>query len=199
MTNATMAWIDLETTGLSASLDVPLELGIVLTDDHLNVIDSCEWLIMEDNDDYKWGLERGHKDPFVEPMHQKSGLWEDLINRNFAKMTRANVDDEACQFLQDNGVKYGTLPMCGSSVGSLDRPFTLVHFPAFNEALSYRNIDISSFKEACRRVNPELFENLKSVAHKKASASHRVMEDIEDSILEYKSYLDNFLITGDNY
>lgn len=197
MSEIKLAWVDLETTGLEANLDVPLELGIALTDEWGQHIASAEWLIWEESEAYRVGVARGMNNDFVREMHENSGLWDDLANPRLGTMTREEVDRDVCSFLQENGVKFRTLPMTGNSIGSLDRPFALVHFPLLNEALSYRNVDISTFKEVCRHVNPELFENLRDVADMKGDASHRVMDDIKASIREYAAYLDNFLIVGD--
>ena len=132
-------------------------------------------------------------------MNEASGLW-DSLNRMRPQSQRGipikSADVFACDWLRSNGVPEGKLPLCGNSIGSLDRPFVLVHFPKLNAYASYRNIDVSSFKETCRRVNPELFEKLRSVADQKSEATHRVMEDIEASITEYQAYLDNFFFTS---
>lgn len=186
------AVVDLETTGLSASLDVPLEVGISLIDKEGFSFASASWLVWESDAEFLAGVTRGRENKFVEPMHTKSGLWADLENPQQAKMTRSNVDEELCEFLTDNGARFGTVPMMGNSIGSLDRPFCLEHFPMFNEALSYRNIDMSSIKEILKAVNPVLFENLKPIISNKESATHRVLDDIDACITEYRAYLDNF-------
>lgn len=192
-----MAWVDMETTGLEASKDVPLELGIILTDEWGNKINLASWLVWEENDiSFQAGVKRGHENEFVEPMHTASGLWSDLENSPDV-FSRDEVDDMVVDFLLDNHVELGTLPMCGNSIGSLDRPFTLVHFPRFNKALNYRNVDMSSLKEICKMVNPGLFENLKPIIGTKADATHRVLDDCDASIREYQTYLEEFLIVGD--
>lgn len=185
-----MAWVDLETTGLDANEDVPLELGIILSDRFGHEVACAKWLIWEDNAEFLRGVRRGHENEFVQPMHEASGLWEDLLQR--ASCTRDQVDEFVCDFLQNWGVKYGTLPMAGNSIGSLDRPFTLVHFPKFNTALHYRNIDISSTKETVKLLNPDLFENLKPIIGTKADATHRVLDDCRASIREYQAYIREF-------
>lgn len=132
-------------------------------------------------------------------MHHKSGLWNDLYNPNQAKLTRANADNELCDFLRDHIGEdaFGTVPMMGNSIGSLDRPFCLEHFPMFNGALSYRNVDMSSIKEILKAVNPTLWANLKPIIGDKSNATHRVLDDIDACILEYRAYLENFFFVED--
>ncbi len=189
------AVIDLETTGLDARENIPLELGIQLIDRWGEKIGKAEsWLIWEANHDWSLEMGKGAADQFVGPMHQESGLWNDLgIGAGKTTRTRAGLDLELCLWLKEHGILNGTVPMMGNSIGSLDRPFVLEHFPRFNKALSYRNIDMSSIKEICKAVNPELAEKLKPIIGTKEDADHRVLGDIEACITEYRAYLDNFL------
>ena len=193
MTEWQYCWIDLETTGLDARTEVPLEIGLKLTDEWGEGGPSKSWLIHEQNDHYKTRIVAAKKHDVVGPMHEKSGLWTDLT---YMQSMRETIDEFAYRWLVGEGVQPGTLPLCGNSVGSLDRPFLLVHFPVLNEFLHYRNIDISSFKEVCRRVNPELFSNLRDIADNKESATHRPLEDIDASITEYQAYVENFFFTS---
>lgn len=188
-----LLWIDLETTGLLPSRDVPLELGLVLTDRWGGIKAERSWLIMEDTA-FTDSLVRAYNDVVVNKMHTESGLWDALESDEFS-VSRYRAQTLACDWLTENEVRFGTLPMTGSSIGSLDRPFVQYHFPELNRAFNYRNVDISSVKEICKRVNPELFEKLKETIDTKAGAKHRVLDDIHASIREYKAYLDNFLWT----
>jgi oligoribonuclease (3'-5' exoribonuclease) len=200
--NVFAAVVDLETTGLRASMDVPLEVGIKLIDKEGYVFAAGAWLIWEDNFTFESGIARGRKNEFVNAMHEKSGLWSDLeaartgMSRSF---TRDEVDNALCDFLREaiGEDAFGTIPMMGNSIGSLDRPFSLVHFPMFNSALSYRNIDVSTINEICKAVNPGLLENLRPIIGDKSNSKHRVLDDIDACIVEYRAYLDNFFFTED--
>lgn len=188
--------VDLETTGLSATKDVPLELGVSVIDKEGYSFGSASWLIWEPEDrDFMASVARGHANEFVERMHTKSGLWDDL--NKHGSLSRSDVDNAVCDFLTDCDVRFGTIPMMGNSIGSLDRPFGIEHLPMFNGALSYRNIDVSTIKEICKAVNPILFENLRPIIGDKSNATHRVLDDIDACILEYRAYLDNFFFVED--
>lgn len=190
-----MIWIDLETTGLDARECIPLELGLVVTDKEGGMIDEFKTLVWEDDRDWAIKMGLGAADKIVGPMHQESCLWDDLLDartdiENYC--TREQAEVRAIDWLMSLGVKSFTLPMCGSSIGSLDRPFAQVHMPKLHEFFHYRNIDVSTLKELCKMHNPELYEKLESswVAPIKA---HRVLKDCEDSISEYNFYRENFL------
>lgn len=188
------AVVDLETTGLDAFACIPLELGIKLIDKEGFVLSEAAWLIHEEDTHWERELARGVEDKFVGPMHEKSGLWADLrAARGKTTRTRAELDDELCEWLAEAGVPYAKVPMMGNSIGSLDRPFSVLHLPEFNRTLSYRNIDISTLKEICMARNPILFENLKPILGSKEDAKHRVLDDIDACITEYRAYCDNFL------
>lgn len=70
--------------------------------------------------------------------------------------------------------------MAGNSI-YMDRIFIAKQFPNFHSHFHYRNVDVSSLKELVRRWYPE------SDAPKK-KFSHRVLDDITDSIAELKYY-----------
>jgi len=192
---AEMLWIDLETTGLEADKDVPLEVGMAITDRWGSVVDEAKCLVWESSTDFQRGVIRGKDNSIVDEMHTKSGLWEDL--QTFNTFDRTNAEDFFCGWLDRHNIKAGTLPMCGNSIGSLDRPFVQHHFPKLNRHFHYRNIDISSFKEVCKMVNPTLFKNLEPIIGTKADATHRVLDDVAASIKEYRAYLDNFLFVAE--
>lgn len=192
--NTNLLWIDLETTGLVASTEVPLELGLILTDKWGEELAAESWLIYEDDNMHFLDC-IDNAVPFVKEMHTKSGLWTDLQSQHY--WTRDNLDRAACRWLQDLGVESGVLPMTGSSIGSLDRPFVQHHLPNLNKYFNYRNVDISSIKEICDRVNPALMAQLKPFTGGKEDSEHRVLADARASIYEYILYIENFLITED--
>lgn len=191
MTKPEMLWIDLETTGLRADEEVPLELGLMLTDKWGAEIASWKTLIWEASYvDYK-----ANADDFVLNMHTENGLWDDLAN--FSVRTRRSAAEEAVKWLVANGVEKFTLPMCGSSIGSLDRPFAIKHLPELHEFFHYRNIDISSVRELCRLHNPMLLKRIEADIKDSYLEKHRVLEDIQDSIVLYRALYENFFFLED--
>lgn len=197
------AVVDIETTGLDANLDVPLELGIILTDLHGCEVAAASWTIWESNPIFQNGIMRGRHHNYVNNMHHENGLWHDAVHNG---LSRIAVDQHAVNFLKDWGAKpqsrgegddFDGLGMMGNSTGSLDRPFSLIHFPQLNQYLGYRNIDMSTVKELVKRHNPALWEQLKPIVGVKADATHRVLDDARACIKEFQTYCDEFLIVGD--
>ena len=76
----------------------------------------------------------------------------------------------------------GLAPLCGNSIG-VDRRFLDRYLPAVDRYLHYRSIDVSSFKELCRRWYPEVYKGRPDKAE-----SHRALDDIRESIEEMRYY-----------
>lgn len=191
MTKPEMLWIDLETTGLRADEEVPLELGLTVTDKWGAHVGEWKTLIWEpDFNEYAKNAVS-----FVQEMHTNNGLWDDL--QNFNVRTRRSAEKDAIEWLTSMGIEKFTLPMCGSSIGSLDRPFAIEHLPKLHEFFHYRNIDISTVRELCRLHNPVLLTRIEEQLSENYLEKHRVLEDIQDSILIYRSLYENFLFLED--
>lgn len=191
-----LCWIDLETTGLDANEEVPLELALAISDESGRVLDVFSTLVHDETSEYNERITAAKKHEFVGTMHESSGLWDELDNREVhGYRTLHNADKAAVAWLDKLGVPK--LPLAGSSIGSLDRPFVLRHFPLLNARLHYRNIDVSTLKELCKVLNPSLYEKMQAEYAKEHKESHRAVDDIFDSIAEYVSYIDNFLFVED--
>lgn len=185
MAKAELPWIDLETTGLNAESEVILEIGIALTDKWGTVIDSDSWVVHDSG----WDGVIEAADPYVKEMHKKSGLFDSIAAGVALEMNDAEV--AVLDFLDAHEVKHGELPMCGSSVG-FDRSFLFTHMPTLHNNFHYRNIDVSTIKELCRRLSPDLFARLPEKRE-----LHRALPDLDETLAEYKFYLENFLFIGD--
>ena len=192
---AEMLWIDLETTGLDPLVEVPIELGLVVTNRWGDILDSRDWLIHDETSEYKDTIARARNHRYVGPMHEKSGLWADLANReSFPRMgTRSDVELMACDWLDELGIPVNVLPMCGASIGSLDRPFVQFHLPKLNTHFHYRNIDITSIRKIAELLNPRIYK------HEPADPTdgHRVLEDAKVAIDRYKYYVREFMLVAD--
>lgn len=182
-------FIDIETTGLDQTVEDVLEIGVRITDRELDTIDEFDVLIWN-TPKYDQRLEQLKlvPDGFVYQMHDKSGLWE-------AAQGSGVPEDEAerlvADFLRGHGVGPDTEePMCGSSV-QFDRAFLAEQYPVIHNLFSYRNIDTSTIKELCKRLNPKVYEQMEK--YTSPQKLHRVIPDIEDTIDELRFYRDNFL------
>lgn len=191
-----LVWVDVETFGLDPDRDPILEIGFIITTLDLQPLSTFNTLIWEAgiyDTCYKRLLKdasNGNKDAqYVFDMHDKSGLWDEARADGGSTALAAT---EVHEWLDSQNIN-GTDPLCGSSV-QFDRSMFRAQFPDIEERFHYRNIDISTVKELCRRYNPLVYGGLNTSAIKREL--HRVIPDIEDSISEHQFYLDNFLYVG---
>jgi oligoribonuclease len=182
-----LAWVDYETTGLDPKKDLPIELGIVVTDCRLTVLDSRSWVIAAPNLDLDTLPER------VLEMHLANGLLEELAADKGQPMY--DVCNEAEKFLrtaQCFGVEIDSgpwrSPMCGSTV-HFDRSFMREHMPKLERVFQYRNIDASSFWQ--------LAANLGLQISKAEHGKHRAVQDCLDSIALLKKCWRVIQVGGD--
>jgi oligoribonuclease len=188
--------VDCETFGLDPQTDWILELGFLIVDQDLNLIDRWDTPIWTDGlyDNRLELLQQqahagGTGSKIVLDMHVRSGLF-DIAQAQGMGMVDAQV--EARDFLASHGVNDGD-PMCGSSV-QFDRDMLREQLPNVFNKFSYRNIDTSTIKELCRRVNPRVYSLLDETTH--PQKLHRVVPDLDDTLGELKFYLDNFVFVG---
>lgn len=185
--------LDTETFGLDATKDPILEIGVAVFTLDFQMI--AEWSSVVWMETYRPRMDSHRdEDSFIWQMHKKSGLWDDCIATFAVKDTTPyHIEGELAEWLHEEGVDKDD-PMVGSSV-QFDREMLREQMPAVEKLFSYRNIDISTLKELCRRYNPTLYEKLgKFVPAKKA---HRVMSDIDDTVNELQFYTQNFLFQED--
>ena len=188
MTEERLIWCDIETTGLDPNKEMLLEVGFKITDLELNVLSETSELFW--SDEYAEYCVKKNIDPYVWEMHSKSKLW-DYAKRAGSSPYIARVG--IIQWLEANNVTKNE-PICGSSV-QFDRGWLDVWIPEAIGQFSYRNIDVSTIKELCRRYNPELYAKLaEDVTPKK---EHRALPDIDDTIEEFRGYRDSFLFWKD--
>jgi oligoribonuclease len=187
---ADMAWVDMETTGLNVDNEIPLEVGCIITDKDGRERATFRSLIL--SSDWEFRLERAT--PFVVDMHLKNNLKYDLAKAdtdlNMRRSLSFNqVDNKLREFLDDFGGRAKVMPMAGSTI-NFDRDF-MRFLPMSLEWFHYRNMDVTSLSNFCRILNSAVYAKCPQVPADKKT--HRVLEDIRDSIKLYQFYKDNFL------
>jgi oligoribonuclease len=109
--------------------------------------------------------------------HTRSGLVDRV---KASPLSESQVEQTMLDFLKAF-VPAGKSPMCGNTIHQ-DRRFLLRYMPRLEAFFHYRNIDVSTIKELCRRWRPEL---LKGFTKKGA---HTALADILESIEELRYY-----------
>lgn len=166
--------MDLEMTGLEPARHSIVEIATLITDDDLNIVATGPDLVISATEQ-----QLAEMDEVVVGMHTRSGLL-DAIKASTVTLDQAR--DETLQFLKDNAVPEGKIPLCGSSIGT-DRRFLAAHMPEIEMYLHYRSVDVSTIKELARRWYPSAVAK----APRKAGG-HRALDDITESVNELRYF-----------
>lgn len=173
-----LVWTDIETTGLAVKDEVVLEVGFAITNLDLEIIDERHWLVW---DPEYYGRVVETMIPFVAEMHTKNGLLDDARKHG---LDPRFVAYEMVEMVQEWGINSDD-PLCGSSVG-FDRDHLKQLAPSAMAAFSYRNGDVSSFKEMVRRYKPAAYNRMQiEIIPRK---EHRTQPDIIDTLEEFRFY-----------
>jgi len=172
-----LVWIDMEMTGLDPDRDRVIELAAIVTDANLNVLAEGPVLVVHQPDNVLDAMDAWNKGT-----HGKSGLITRVRESGWNEV-------EAERYLLDfllPWVPEGKSPLCGNSIGQ-DRRFMARYMPRLERFFHYRNLDVSTLKELCRRWRPKLAKGFEK------RSAHTALADIHESIDELKYYRDNFL------
>ena len=172
-----LVWVDMEMTGLDPDRDRVIEIAAIVTDPNLNVLAEGPVFVIHQPDEVLDGMDAWNKGT-----HGRSGL----IDRVKASVvTEEQASAEMVAFLKQF-VPAGKSPMCGKSICQ-DRRFMARHMPTLEAFFHYRNVDVSTLKELCRRWRPEL------IAGFKKHQLHTALADIRESVEELRYYRQHFI------
>jgi len=174
-----LVWIDLEMTGLDVERHRIVELAVLVTDAQLEILDEGIDLIVHQPPEAMKEM-----DDFVRKMHMKSGLLPEIEK---SPLTLEAAGAQALAYIGERVPEPGTAPMCGNSIG-VDRRFLGRYLPELDNYLHYRSIDVSSFKELCRRWYPDVYAKRPGKAE-----THRALSDIRESVAELRFYREHML------
>lgn len=172
-----LVWVDMEMTGLDPDTDRIIEVAVVVTDMQLNILAEGPVFAIHQSDETM-----GKMDAWNKGTHGRSGLIERVKASN---VTEADAEKALVDFLK-NFVPAGKSPMCGNTICQ-DRRFMARGMPKLEAFFHYRNLDVSTLKELCRRWRPELLAGFKK--HQK----HTALADIIESVEELKYYREHFI------
>lgn len=167
----------MEMSGLDPDNDRVIEVAAIVTDPELNVLAEGPVFAIHQPDAVLDAMDAWNKGT-----HGRSGL----IDRVKAStVTEAAAEQQMIEFLKQY-VPAGKSPMCGNSICQ-DRRFMARHMPALEAFFHYRNLDVSTLKELCRRWKPEL------IAGFKKHQLHTALADIRESVEELRYYREHFI------
>lgn len=168
-------WVDLEMTGLDPQKDVILEVAAEVTDFEFKTLASYEARV------------RQKRDVVIDRM-QKNTWWsgypanrDEFIDKLDSAALPQQVESDLMAMLQE---QFGDEPaiLAGNSIHN-DRNFIKQWWPALDLKLHYRMLDVSSFKVLMQGKYGEVYEKREV---------HRAFDDIQASIAELQSYIENF-------
>ncbi len=172
-----LVWIDMEMTGLDPDKDRIIEVAAVVTDPDLNILAEGPVFAIHQSDALLDGMDAWNKGT-----HGRSGLIERV---KASTVTEEQASAELITFLKKY-VPTGKSPMCGNSICQ-DRRFMVRGMPELEAFFHYRNLDVSTLKELCKRWKPELAAGFKK------HQMHTALADIIESIEELRYYREHFI------
>ncbi|WP_211444128.1 oligoribonuclease [Collimonas humicola] len=172
-----LIWVDMEMTGLNPDSDRIIEVAVVVTDPQLNILAEGPVFAIHQADEIMDGMDAWNKGT-----HGRSGLIERVKT---STVTESDAELALIEFLKKY-VPNGKSPMCGNTICQ-DRRFMARGMPKLEAFFHYRNLDVSTLKELCRRWKPELASGFKK--HQK----HTALADILESIEELRYYREHFI------
>jgi oligoribonuclease len=172
-----LVWVDMEMTGLDPDNDRIIEVAVVVTDSNLNILAEGPVFAIHQTDALLDGMDAWNKGT-----HGRSGLIERV---KASSVTEADAEKALIDFLK-NFVPAGKSPMCGNTICQ-DRRFMARGMPKLEAFFHYRNLDVSTLKELCKRWKPEIASGFKK------HQMHTALADIIESIEELRYYREHFI------
>ncbi len=173
-----IVWVDMEMTGLDPDHDRIIEVAMIVTDSQLNVLAVSEAIAVHQTDAVLDAM-----DDWNTNTHGRSGLTARVKASAFDE---AAAEQAMLAFMKP-WVGPRSSPMAGNSICQ-DRRFMARHMPALEAYFHYRNLDVSTVKELCKRWKPEIAKSFKK------RSAHTAIADIEESIDELRHYRAHFFI-----
>ena len=172
-----LIWVDMEMSGLSPETDRIIEIAVAVTDSELNLIAESEAIAVHQPDSVLDGMDQWNR-----ATHGRSGLTDRV---RASTMTEADAQAAILAFLRPL-VPAGKSPMCGNSICQ-DRRFMARYMPELEAHFHYRNLDVSTLKELCKRWRPEVARGFDK------RSAHTAIADILESIDELRYYREKFI------
>ncbi len=163
-----LLWLDLEMTGLDVSKERIIEVAGLVTDFELNTLSQFHSVVHQPQSLLD------QMDDWNKNQHGSSGLVDLIADAP----SESEVEKKLINWANEFWTEDTSIILAGNSIWQ-DRRFLEAYFNEFSKKLHYRMLDVSAWK---------LYFLHKNIEFKK-SDSHRAMDDITESISEYKFYL----------
>lgn len=171
-----LVWTDVETDGLIAHRQHLLEIAVLVTDLDLNILDESGYETAILHTPEESAAMRAAAVPFVQNMHDESGIWQSITDPTKAK-PREQVEAELVAYIKNLVPEPRTARCAGNSV-RLDLNFLDEFLPSVTAHLHYRMLDVSS------HTGPAQW--WAGIEPMEKARNHTAMADIRESIAEMR-------------
>lgn len=161
-------WLDMEMTGLDVDKEVPIEVACIVTDWQFKEIAQFHRIIKQPQK-YLDAM-----DDWNQEHHGDSGLLAQIPNG-----TEMGVVDKELETFIGQNFGFERAVLCGNSINQ-DRLFIRKYLPLTEAMLHYRQLDVTSWKVVYNSLFQKKF---------KKKDAHRALDDIRESIEEFRFYL----------
>jgi oligoribonuclease len=144
-------------TGLDLKKDHIIEIAVIITDGHLNIIAEGPNLIIHQPKSLLDSM-----DSWCQQHHGESGLTKAVLE---SKLTMSEAEQQILDFIKQYIPTPKIAPLAGNSV-YVDRLFLRKDMPILESYLHYRIVDVSSIKELIKRWYPNLSIPKKQEQHR---------------------------------
>jgi len=169
-------WVDCEMTGLDVFSEQLLEMAVIIT------TPDCGKVLYENSWVFSCSQDRLEKmDEWNREHHQKSGLWMRSLE---SSLSPEDLDAVLVESLKNLGLDSQEGILCGNSIHQ-DRFFLKKQMPLLSDFLHYRQLDVSTLKILWPYLRPQHSLFVKN------RQTHRALDDIQESIEEYRYYIKN--------
>ncbi|AXK40343.1 oligoribonuclease [Crenobacter cavernae] len=172
-----LIWLDMEMSGLNPDADRIIEVAMIATDSQLNVLAESQVYVVHQEDAVLDGMDDWNK-----ATHGRTGLIDKV---KASTLTEAEVEEKLLAFIAEWSPERAS-PMCGNTIHQ-DRRFMARSMPKLEAYFHYRNLDVSTLKELCKRWQPEIAKGFTK------QGKHEALADILESIDELKYYREHFI------
>lgn len=175
-----LVWLDCEMTGLNPDVERIIEIAVIVTGPDLEPRIEGPVLVIHQSDALLDAMDAWNKGT-----HGRSGLIDKV---KASTVTPEDAQVQLIKFLSQYVTK-GKAPLCGNSIGQ-DRRFLVNEMPLLEGFFHYRNIDVSTLKELCKRWRPDVYKAFKK------KQRHTALADVHESIDELEHYRKHFFQMG---